>query len=114
MESCAVCDGEAFKLTPEQEEGILAGLRQLDAGQGIPLAEVDARLRRIIGAARAVNPDRVVFSPLALAELEELTEYIGDRNPDAAERVRAAVISITTPANPSPADPGAGAVRSRR
>ena len=53
VESCAVCDVEALELTPEEEEGILAGMRQLDAGQGIPLAEVDARLRRIIGAARA-------------------------------------------------------------
>ena len=53
VEACAVCDGEAFDLTPEEEEGILAGMRSLDAGRGVPLAEVDARLRRIIEAARA-------------------------------------------------------------
>ena len=41
-----------------------------------------------------MSADRVVFSPLALAELEELTEYIAERNPDAAERVRASVLAL--------------------
>lgn len=43
-----------------------------------------------------MTADRVEFSPEALAELEELTAYIADRNPDAAERVRADILSAAT------------------
>ncbi len=42
-----------------------------------------------------MTSDRVMFSPLALAELAELTEYIAAQNPDAAEQVRAAVVAMT-------------------
>ena len=37
---------EAAPLTPEEEEGIEEAIRQLDAGQGIPLEQVIARIRR--------------------------------------------------------------------
>jgi hypothetical protein len=40
-------------LTPEGEAEIEAAMRQMDAGQGIPLAEVDAQLRKIIAESRA-------------------------------------------------------------
>ena len=40
-----------------------------------------------------MTSDRVTFSPEALAALEELTAYIAERNPDAAEQVRAAVLA---------------------
>ena len=42
-----------FELSLEQEEGIRAAMRSLDAGHGVPLAAVDAELRAIIAAARA-------------------------------------------------------------
>ncbi|MBI3621173.1 MAG: hypothetical protein HY208_03190 [Nitrospirae bacterium] len=32
-------------LTPQEEEGILAALRQLDAGQGVPLVDVVREIR---------------------------------------------------------------------
>ncbi len=41
------------ELTPEGEAEIEAAMRQMDAGQGIPLAEVDAQLRKIIAESRA-------------------------------------------------------------
>lgn len=34
-------------LTPQEEEGILAGLEQLDAGRGIPLADVIREIRHL-------------------------------------------------------------------
>lgn len=50
-----------------------------------------------------MTPDRVEFSPEALAELRELIEYIAERNPSAAERVRSDVVSAASRlALPSP------------
>ena len=46
-------EDDEVELTAEQEEGILEAMRSLDAGRGIPLAEVDARLRGVIAAARS-------------------------------------------------------------
>ena len=44
---------DEVELTPEGEAEIEAAMRQMDAGQGIPLAEVDAQLRKIIAESRA-------------------------------------------------------------
>ena len=46
-------EDDEVELTAEQEEGILEAMRSLDAGRGIPIAEVDARLRGVIAAARS-------------------------------------------------------------
>jgi len=39
-----VGDGDVFELTPEQEEGVRAAMRQLDAGEGVPWETVHAEL----------------------------------------------------------------------
>ena len=39
-----VGDGDVVDLTPEQEEGLRAGLRQLDADEGVPWETVHAEL----------------------------------------------------------------------
>ncbi len=50
-----------------------------------------------------MTADRVEFSPEAVAELDGLVAYIAERNPNAAERVRAnimqavATLAATTP-----------------
>jgi len=53
------------------------------------------------------NPDRVEFSPEALAELDDVVAYISERNPDAGERVRAAIMrTVATLAAPAPRTDG--------
>ena len=45
-------EGDGSGLTAEEEEGIREGMRQLDAGEGVPLAVADARWQATIDAAR--------------------------------------------------------------
>lgn len=45
-------DGDEFELTPEQEEGIRAGMRSIAAGRTVTIEEADARMRARIAAAR--------------------------------------------------------------
>jgi hypothetical protein len=45
-------EGDRSGLTAEEEEGIREGMRQLDAGEGVPLAVADARWQATIAAAR--------------------------------------------------------------
>lgn len=40
----AVVPDDGFELTPEQEEGLRAAMRQLDAGEGVPWETVHAEL----------------------------------------------------------------------
>ena len=46
-------DGPGDDLPPETQARIRAGMASIAAGKGVPLAEVDARLRATIAAARA-------------------------------------------------------------
>lgn len=46
-------DEPGDELPPETQARILAGMASIAAGEGIPLAEADARLRATIAAARA-------------------------------------------------------------
>lgn len=45
-------EGDCSDLTAEEEEGIREGMRQLDAGEGVPLAVADARWQATLAAAR--------------------------------------------------------------
>jgi hypothetical protein len=45
-------EGNGSGLTAEEEEGIREGMRQLDAGEGVPLAAADARWQATLAAAR--------------------------------------------------------------
>ena len=45
-------EGDGSDLTAEEEEGIREGMRQLDAGEGVPLAVADARWQATLAAAR--------------------------------------------------------------